>query len=127
MADLIQKEHRDLRAEAKRWDAIWWAGAFIWIGLALAAESFDILPDIGDAGEWWPWIFIGLGPWSLILNSYRLMSDAPNPSTWDWVWTLIFVGMAIGSLTDVAGEIVGAAVLIGIGGMILSRTFARTE
>jgi len=74
-------------AERKRMDAIWWAGVLIWIGLALGAEYADILPAVGDWGEWWPWIFIGVGPWSLALNVYRQASSWPNPRTWDWIWT----------------------------------------
>ena len=127
MTDLSERTERDQKNEAKRWDAIWWAGALIWIGLALAGEAIDILPDIGDSSEWWPWIFIGLGPWSLILNGYRFVSDALNPSTWDWVWTLLFLGVAIGTVADIAGEIVGAVVLVGIGAIILFRTLAQSD
>mgnify|MGYP001812732241 FL=1 len=127
MTDLTERTERDQKNEAKRWDTIWWAGALIWIGLALAGEALEVLPDIGDSSGWWPWIFIGLGPWSLILNGYRFVSDALNPSTWDWVWTLLFLGVAIGTVADIAGEIVGAVVLVGIGAIILFRTLAQSD
>jgi hypothetical protein len=72
-------------AERKRLDLIWWAGALIWVGLVLGAESMSILPQIGSGSEWWLWIFLGLGPWALILNGYRSISGLPNPTTWDWI------------------------------------------
>jgi hypothetical protein len=114
-------------AERKRMDAIWWAGVLIWIGLALGAEYLDILPEIGDQGEWWPWIFIGVGPWSLGLNLYRQTSSWPNPSTWDWVWTAIFLLVALGTVVDIGGEIVGAVVLIAIGVIFMVRALSRNE
>jgi len=114
-------------AERKRMDAIWWAGVLIWIGLALGAEYADILPTIGDSGEWWPWIFIGIGPWSLALNIYRQTSSWPNPSTWDWIWTAIFMLVALGTVVDIGGEIVGAVVLVVIGVILMGRALSRSE
>ena len=114
-------------AERKRMDAIWWAGVLIWIGLALGAEYADILPTIGDSGEWWPWIFIGVGPWSLALNTYRTTSSWPNPSTWDWIWTAIFLLVGLGTVVDIGGEIVGAVVLVVIGVIFMVRALSRSE
>jgi len=114
-------------AERKRMEAIWWAGVLIWIGLALGAEYLEILPRIGDSGEWWPWIFIGVGPWSLGLNVYRQISSWPNPRTSDWVWTAIFLLVALGTMVDIGGEIVGAVVLVVVGVIFLVRALARSE
>ncbi len=112
-------------AERKRMDALWWAVALIWIGLVLGAQNMDLLPSIGRGGEWWLWIFFGLGPWSLVLNGYRALSDLPNPSTWDWIWTVIFVLVGLSGLVTIAGEIIGAVVLVGIGIVILVRALSR--
>jgi len=125
MTDAEEMTRQD--AERKRMDAIWWAGVLIWIGLALGAEYLDILPRIGDSNEWWPWIFIGVGPWSLALNTYRATSSWPSPSTWDWIWTAIFVLVALGTLVDIGGEIVGAVVLVVIGVIFMTRALSRSE
>ncbi len=114
-------------AERKRMDAIWWAGVFIWIGLALGAQALDILPQIGDSDEWWPWIFVGVGPWALVLNLYRQTSSWPNPTTWDWIWTAIFLLVALGTVADIGGEIVGAVVLVVVGVILLARALSRAE
>ncbi len=129
MTDLQEMvaHERDLSRERKRLDAIWWAGAFIWIGLTLGAYNLDWLPEIADSTEWWPWIFIGLGPWSLLLNAFRAATDAPNPTTWDWIWTLVFLGVAVGMFVDVTAGTVGAAVLIAIGLVVLYRALAYRE
>lgn len=107
--------------ERKRMETLWWAGVLIWIGLALGAESLDLLPGIGEAEEWWPWIFLGVGPWSLAFNTYLLASTRPNPTTWDWIWTAVFMAVAIGSLVEFEGEIVGAIALVVIGVIVMYR------
>jgi hypothetical protein len=112
-------------AERRRMDAIWWAGVLIWIGLALGAEALDILPQIGDSNEWWPWIFVGVGPWSLALNVYRQASSWPDPTTWDWMWTAIFLLVAVGAVADIGGEVVGAVVLVVVGVILLARALSR--
>lgn len=114
-------------AERKRMDAIWWAGVLIWIGLALGAEYADILPAVGDWGEWWPWIFIGVGPWSLALNVYRQASSWPNPRTWDWIWTAVFLLVAVGTFVDIGGELVGAIVLVMVGVVLLVRALPHSD
>jgi hypothetical protein len=124
VTDLDAKEEA---RERKRMDSIWWAGALIWIGLTLAAEYLDILPEVGDATEWWPWIFLGVGPWSLALNLYRQSSGWPNPSTWDWIWTAIFLAAGLGTIVDIGGELVGAGVLIVIGIVIMVRALSPNE
>lgn len=115
----------DLDRQRKRLDAIWWAGAFIWVGLTLGAYNLDWLPEVAGSAEWWPWLFIGLGPWSLILNVFRVATDAPNPSTWDWIWTVVFIGVAVGAFVDVTAGTVGPAVLIAIGLVVLYRALAH--
>ena len=121
------REPNNEAAERRRMDAIWWAGVLLWIGLALAAEYADILPEVGDSGDWWPWIFIGIGPWALLLNLYRQASSGPNPSTWDWIWTSVFLLVALGTFVDIGGEIVGAAVLVVIGIVLMFRALSHDK
>ena len=125
MTEMTQTARED--AHRKRMDTIWWSGALIWIGLALAAEYLDILPTIGDDGDWWPWIFIGLGPWALLFNLYRLTLDGPKPNAWDWIWTAIFMGVAISTATDLGGELVGAIILVLVGIVFMSRAVSHRE
>lgn len=126
MADVLERAAQEERAERKRYDAIWWGGVFVWLGIALAGEAWDFLPRID--GDWWPWIFIGVGPWSLLLNGYRYISaGAPDPATRDWVWTAIFLALAVGALADFGGAIVGALALVVVGLVILLRAIARQE
>lgn len=98
-----------------------WGGACVWIGLTLGAQAFEVLPEIAGSTDWWPWLFIGLGPWSLVLNLIRVTTDAPDPSTSDWVWTVLFIAAAVGALVDATTTAVGAAALIGIGLVVLYR------
>jgi hypothetical protein len=121
------KEMTVEKAERKRMDSIWWAGALIWVGLVLGAEYLNFLPRLGFGREWWLWIPLGLGPWALVLNGYRAMSDLPNPSTWDWIWTAIFLLGGLGSLLNFAGEIVGAVALVAVGVVFLTRALKRGE
>jgi hypothetical protein len=116
------------RDERKRFDGIWWGGVLIWLGIALAAENLDLLPEIGEPPEWWPWIFVGVGPWSLALNGYRAVSAAaPNPSTWDWVWTVIFLAVALGALLEAGGAYIGATAFVVVGLIILLRAASGRE
>jgi hypothetical protein len=125
MIDVDEKAEKS--AERKRMDSIWWAGALIWVGLVLGAQNLDLLPEIGGGREWWLWIFFGLGPWALGLNIIRSVTTLPNPSTWDWIWTAIFVIIGLGGLVTISGEIIGAVILVGIGVVILFRTLSRSE
>lgn len=128
MTELSERSEQREREERKRYESIWWAGVLIWIGVALGAEYLDVLPEIGDSSEWWPWIFVGVGPWSLGLNLYQAASaTAPNPSTWDWAWTIVFMAVAIGTLVDVGGELVGAAALVAVGSVVLIRSVSSRE
>lgn len=123
MTDVKERTYEE--QERKRLDSVWWGGAFIWVGLVLGAEWLDILPTVADTGNWWPWIFIGLGPWALAMNVYRSMTDLPNPSTWDWVWTAIFVMIAIGAFVDFSGAVAGAVALVVIGAVIMINALRR--
>ena len=123
MTDLKERTYEE--QESKRLDSFWWGGAFIWVGLVLGAEWLDFLPTINDTTSVWPWIFVGIGPWALGMNLYRSVTDHPNPSTWDWVWTAIFMLLAAGTFVDIGGEAVGAIALVVIGGAIMFNAMRR--
>ncbi len=124
MTDLKERTYEE--QERKRLDSMWWGGAFIWVGLVLGAEWLDVLPTIGDTGGWWPWIFIGLGPWALAMNVYQTITDRPDPKVWDWVWTAVFMLLAVGAFVDFSGEIAGAIALVAIGAVIIFNALRKT-
>lgn len=113
--------------ERRRMNSIWWAGVLIWVGLALGAEYLDILPVIDGQDDLGPWIIIGVGIWSLALNLYRQSSSWPSPRTSDWIWTAIFVLIAIGTLVDSGQEIIGAVALVVIGVILMGRALSHRE
>lgn len=116
------KEMTVQEAKRKHIDSLWWAGAIILAGVVLLAETLDALPDIGAEGEWWIWIFLALGVWSVLLNGFRMISpDWPNPRAWDYIWTVIFLGVGVGSAIewDVDGGIIGGVALVVIGAILV--------
>lgn len=123
MTDLKERTYEE--QERKRLDSMWWGGAFIWVGLVLGAEWLDVLPTVGDTRSWWPWIFIGLGPWALAMNVYQTITDRPDPKVWDWVWTAIFMMLAIGAFVDFSGEVAGAIALVVIGALIMFNAIRK--
>jgi uncharacterized membrane protein YjjP (DUF1212 family) len=126
VTDVMERVEDSRVDERKRLDSIWWAVVFIMLGSALAAEYLEWLPETGDWSSFWPWFLVGLGVWSVALNLYRAMAaDAPNPTTWDWIWTAVFALVALGTITDVTGEIVGPAALVIVGVIILTRASLR--
>jgi hypothetical protein len=109
-------------------DAIFWGGAFIIAGLVFLAENLEILPEIGDAGEWWFWIFLGAGVWALLINIFRLTSaDWPNPDAGDYFWTAVLLLVGIGGATDfdIDGSVIAAVVLVGLGVLLLGNTLRQ--
>jgi hypothetical protein len=61
------------------------------------------------------------------LNLYWLRSDGPKPTTWDWIWTAIFMALAVGALVDIGGEIVGAIALVVVGVVVMMRALSHRE
>ena len=120
MTDLKERTDTD-KAERDRVDSIWWAVVLIWVGIVLGAGVADILPEIRDSGSLWPWIFLGVGPWSLGWNLYLANTDHPKPTTWDWIWTAIFMLLALGTFVEIGGDVFFAAALIVVGGGLLWR------
>jgi hypothetical protein len=84
----------------------------------------DVLPYVGAEGEWWIWIFLALGVWSVLLNGFRMLSpDWPNPRAWDYIWTAIFLGVGVGSAIewDVDGGIIAGVALVVIGAVLVAN------
>ena len=126
MTDVRDRTREQEQADRSRLGSIWWAGVLIWIGLVLGAEHLEILPSIGDRSEWWPWVFVGVGPWSVVMNVYRTASiRAPAPATWDWIWTVVFLVLAAEAFVDVEGRLIGPVLLVAVGVALLIRALTR--
>jgi hypothetical protein len=112
-------------AERKRAESIWWGGALLWAGVMIGAERLNVLPDVGLHNESWPWIVLGLGVWALIWNGFRLLSTLPNPNTWDWAWTVVFLLVGFGGMSNFTEELLGAVILMAVGAVVLLRGVLR--
>ena len=49
--------------------------------------------------------------------------DWPNPRAWDYIWTVIFLGVGVGSAIewDVDGGIIAGAALVVIGAILVAN------
>jgi len=106
-------------------DAIWWAGALVWAGVVLMAESLGYLPQIGEAGAW-SWIFFGAGVLALLLTLVRAVSPSPNyrgPKTSDFIITAVLLIIGVSDFIRVG--IGFALILVVVGLAILVSTLAR--
>lgn len=113
------------KKERKYLDAIFWGGILLWAGLIFGAETLGLLPQIGNASAW-SWIFLGAGVYGLLMSIVRLVSENfSNPTTWDWVWSVIF--FIIGTAGFVAIDIPWWLILILIGVVILGNALFRRD
>lgn len=113
------------KKERQRLEGLWWAVVLIWAGLVFGAESMGWLPQIGSADAW-SWVFLGAGLVGLFGDLYRVLSpDVPNPTTWDWSWSGIFLILGLGGFT--ALDFSWPLILILVGGVTLVKTLGRRE
>lgn len=111
------EQNTSKKKERQRLEGLWWAAALIWAGLVLGADSMGFLPQIGSA-DTWSWIFLGAGVFGTLGNLYRMgSSDAPNPTSWDWIWSGAFLILGLGGFA--ALNISWPLILILVGGIIL--------
>jgi hypothetical protein len=109
----------------RRLDAYFWGGVLLWAGLVFGAEAMGMLPKIGNASSW-SWIFLGAGALSIALNLVSLASETlANPTTWDWIWGVLFVLIGVGGFTTI--DISWPIIIIVIGVALLVRAFFRRE
>jgi hypothetical protein len=121
----MSDEQKDTKEGRKTIDALFWGGVLLWAGLVFAAESFDMLPQIGGAGPW-SWIFLGAGLYALVGAFYRMSSESyPNPNTWDWIWAGIFIIVGISGFTAI--DFAWPLILLLVGGVILVRALTGRE
>jgi hypothetical protein len=108
------------RKEERRYlDALFWGGILLWAGLIFGADSLGFLPQIGQASAW-SWVFLGAGLYGLLLSGIRLISPGfSNPSTWDYVWAVVFLIIGFGGFIGVGGDLIFPLILLLIGGTIL--------
>lgn len=107
-----------------RYETIYWAGALIWAGLVLTAESLGFLPEVGNASAW-SWIFIGVGLFGTLMNVYgTLAPDLDITTTWDYLWSGFWLVLGLSGLFAV--DLFWPVVLIIIGVGIVSKTLLRS-
>jgi hypothetical protein len=109
----------------KKLDGYFWGGVLLLAGLIFGAEAIGFLPQIGNASSW-SWVFLGAGLLSIVLNFISLSSSTfEDPTTWDWVWGVIFLLIGVGGFTtvDISWPII--LILIGLG--MLIKAFFRKE
>jgi hypothetical protein len=107
-----------IQSEEKKYlDAIFWGGVLLWAGLIFGLDTLGYLPQVGQASTW-SWIFTGAGAYGLLISIIRLAADNfSNPSTWDWVWAIVF--LIIGLAGFIAISVPWWLILILIGVVIL--------
>ena len=111
------------KQEPRRLDAIYWAGALIWVGLIFWADSAGLLPQIGQAGAW-TWIFIGGGVAGLGLNFFSYSSpNYATPTTWDWIWSGLLLAFGLSGLFSF--NISWPIILILLGAVFLANALLR--
>lgn len=100
--------------EKKVVDAIFWGGVLLWAGLIFGLDAFRYLPQIGQASTW-SWIFLGAGVYGLLISIVRLVSDSfSNPTTWDWIWSIIFMIIGAAGFIDISVPWWLILILIGV-------------
>lgn len=77
----------DKKALRSRMEAIYWAGALIWVGLVFLAEELGFIPQIGNASAW-SWALLGVGLYGTGLNLYStIIPDISVTTTGDYLWS----------------------------------------
>ena len=104
-----------IRSEDKKLvDAIFWGGVLLWAGLIFGVDAFGYLPQIGQANAW-SWIFLGAGVYGLLISFVRLATDNfSNPTTWDWLWSVIFIIIGVAGFIAISVPWWLILILIGI-------------
>lgn len=106
-------------------DAIFWGGVLLWAGLIFGADAAGFLQTVSSAGAW-SWIFLGAGTYGLVLSLVRAASPRYSlPTTWDWVWSILFV--VFGAAGFLSVNVPLWLVLILIGGVMLVNAIFRRD
>lgn len=116
----IERSLMEMVEERRLLDRLYWGGVLILAGLAFAAESLGVLPQVGRASAW-SWLFLAAGAYGLLGALFRLVSSSySNPTAWDYIWS---GGLLIIGLGDIfAVDLFWPAVLIIAGVAMLVKT-----
>ncbi len=113
---MTMEEFVDKKALRSRMEAIYWAGALIWVGLVFGAEELGLFPKIGTASAW-SWVFLGVGLYGTVLNVYGTISPKINvTTTGDYLWSgfWLMLGLSGFFTTSILWPIVLVALGVGI-------------
>ena len=112
-------EQRLSRWEKRRdFEALWWAGTLLWMGLVFGTDDLGWLPQIGQADAW-TWVFLGAGLYGLFGTLYRQVSvDSLNPRTWDYVWSGFLLIVGLGGVAGINTFWPLVLILVGVAALV---------
>ena len=101
-------------------EALYWAGVLIWAGLVFGANSFGLLPHVGNAGVW-SWVFLGAGLYGTLMNIYSSAMSSSVTTAWDYIWSGFWLVLGLSGF--VAMDIFWPVALILVGAVTLINAF----
>ncbi|HOR00755.1 MAG TPA: hypothetical protein PLJ35_18225 [Anaerolineae bacterium] len=129
-----EEEKHDEKQEEKgreKWQrdpvsAAVWAGILVWAGVVLLAESLGFLGALGPLWglQAWPIILAGAGLIVILGAAFRLLVPSHRqPVVGAFILGAVLIGVGLGSVTGY--NVVGPLILVGLGLVLLLRSFAR--
>ena len=123
-----EKDEKDQGGWDEKWrrdpiDAAMWAFILIWAGSVLLAANLNWFDDIGI--EAWSIGFLGAGVIVLLVVLFRLLVPAyRKPLAGNVIFAAVLIGIGLGSI--ISWAIIGPLVLIAIGvGLLFTGLFRR--
>ena len=105
-------------------EALYWAGVFLWAGLAFGANNLGLLPQVGDAGVW-SWVFLGAGLYGTLMNLYGSTMPISVTTTWDYIWSGFWLTLGLSGLLAI--DLFWPLVFMSLGVTILWSALRRSD